>query len=59
MNENISTLARNWEAFSDPGSSQFELAVASVRRSKRMKGFQMQSPYVLTRRKVNYEQNSF
>ena len=32
MNENISILARNREAFSEPGSSQFDLAVTSVRK---------------------------
>jgi hypothetical protein len=39
MNENISTLARNPKAFSDPGSSQFDLAVASVRKIEADEGF--------------------
>lgn len=39
MNENISILARNREAFSDPGSSQFELSVASVRKIEADEGF--------------------
>lgn len=39
MNENILILARNREAFSDPASSQFDLALASVRKIEGDEGF--------------------
>ena len=39
MKENIATLARNRKAVSDPGSSQFDLTVASVLKIEADEGF--------------------